>query len=281
MTTEGWFATSDGVTISYAVHGTGPPLFICHGGPFLTYELAREDFAPLEESFALVFHDYRGSGRSGTAPPDTYDFDHLAKDLDELRQLLGNTKVDVLAHSMGVWIALHYALGFPGSVNRLVLAGGSPVSPNAMRLSMTRALGPVRVVKVTAQSIGYGLRWGWRPTLPRAQQALMRMSQTTQVGWRGNRTRSAERPWVENDNGRYLLQQNLAVNLENRLPQILSPTLVLYGEHDAMAVAGASRFRSLPHAEFRVVPGAGHDVHVEAPDATCSAVSEFLQGAER
>jgi pimeloyl-ACP methyl ester carboxylesterase len=55
----------------------------------------------LGSAFTLVFHDYRGSGQSGTAPRETYTFGRLADDLDELRRHLRLGPVPVLAHSMG------------------------------------------------------------------------------------------------------------------------------------------------------------------------------------
>jgi pimeloyl-ACP methyl ester carboxylesterase len=76
------FVTADGVPINYCLRGSGPPVYFCHGGPFGSYEVLAADLRPLEADFALVLHDYRGSGHSGTALSDTYDFSHLADDLE-------------------------------------------------------------------------------------------------------------------------------------------------------------------------------------------------------
>ncbi len=170
------FTTTDGVPIKYCLRGSGSPIYVCHGGPFGAYELFAPDLAPLEEDFTLVFHDYRGSGRSGAASSETYNFDHLAADLDQLRAHLGHKRIDVLAHSMGVWIALTFALGHPGSTRRLVLVGGSPTSPRLMPLSMTRALGPLRLAKVWAQGLTFVFIWSWRASSSGAHKALVKIS---------------------------------------------------------------------------------------------------------
>ncbi len=57
------------------------------------------------------------------------------------------------------------------------------------------------------------------------------------------------------------------------------PTLLLWGEDDAFApVAGAHRLLAeLPHAELRVLPGTGHFVVEDAPEAYAAAVAAFLR----
>ncbi|MDP9333177.1 MAG: alpha/beta hydrolase [Actinomycetota bacterium] len=82
--------------------GTGWPIYVCHGGPLGTHKALAGDLAALEDEFTLVFHDYRGSGASAFGAPETYDFAHLADDLEQLRDHLGHEQIDVLAHSMGV-----------------------------------------------------------------------------------------------------------------------------------------------------------------------------------
>src|SRR5437867_405570 len=78
------FTTSDGVVIRFACSGAGPPLYLCHGGPLGDRRDLSAQVAVLQDRFTLVSHGYRGSGASSIAPASTYDFEHLADDLDEL-----------------------------------------------------------------------------------------------------------------------------------------------------------------------------------------------------
>jgi pimeloyl-ACP methyl ester carboxylesterase len=67
--------------------------------------------------------------------------------------------------------------------------------------------------------------------------------------------------------------------LRNRLHRISSPTLVIWGEQDLMVprAHGETYARSIPGAgELKVIPGAGHSVHVEQPDLTAELVLDFL-----
>ena len=72
------FTTTDGVAIRFTCSGTGPRVYVCHGGPLGTHEALAGDLGALEGEFTLVFHDYRGSGTSASAAPESYDFAHLA-----------------------------------------------------------------------------------------------------------------------------------------------------------------------------------------------------------
>ncbi|HEY1640009.1 MAG TPA: alpha/beta fold hydrolase [Streptosporangiaceae bacterium] len=79
----------------------------------------------------LIIADQRGTGRSEIpADPASYRCDRLAGDVEALRARLGLDTLDLLGHSAGASIALHYAARWPRRVRRLVL-----VTPS------TRAIG--------------------------------------------------------------------------------------------------------------------------------------------
>jgi len=67
--------------------------------------------------------------------------------------------------------------------------------------------------------------------------------------------------------------------LEKRLHRIAAPTLVAWGAEDRLVPPSyAKRFADAlgGPAEIRQIPGAGHMVELDAPDALASAVLEFL-----
>ena len=70
--------------------------------------------------------------------------------------------------------------------------------------------------------------------------------------------------------------------LWDRLASITVPALVLAGEHDAKFRELGSRLaRAIPDARFEVVPGAGHTVHLEQPDATAEAIASWFRSTAR
>lgn len=63
-------------------------------------------------------------------------------------------------------------------------------------------------------------------------------------------------------------------NLEN----IAVPTLIIFGEHDALTTAEMGQFMAdrVPGAEFHIIPKAGHLVNIEQPEPFNDIVLEFL-----
>ncbi len=68
----------------------------------------------------------------------------------------------------------------------------------------------------------------------------------------------------------------MRIDLEDRLPELGCKTAVIYGSRDAMAVAGAARFKHLPQVEFKVLSGVGHEVFIEEPQGSFDAIRAFL-----
>jgi haloalkane dehalogenase len=68
---------------------------------------------------------------------------------------------------------------------------------------------------------------------------------------------------------------------EGRLAALGVPFLALWGEDDPFApVAGGQRFADeVPGGQLVVIPGTGHFVFADAPEAAAEALAEFLAGA--
>jgi len=66
--------------------------------------------------------------------------------------------------------------------------------------------------------------------------------------------------------------------LRNRLHRIASPTQIIWGENDKFVPRShAETYAELiPNAQMKIVPGAGHSVHVEKPAETTKLILEFL-----
>ena len=103
------FPSCDGTVLSYRTLGTGPVVVCVPGGP------ARDsvyfgNLGGLDAKRTLVIYDNRGTGASAHASNvDSYRADHLAEDLEALRQHLGLERMNVLGHSGGAQIAVLYA----------------------------------------------------------------------------------------------------------------------------------------------------------------------------
>jgi 2-succinyl-6-hydroxy-2,4-cyclohexadiene-1-carboxylate synthase len=66
----------------------------------------------------------------------------------------------------------------------------------------------------------------------------------------------------------------------DRLGSLRMPVLALAGEGDGTYRGAAERIASLvPRGSARVIPGAGHAAHLEAPDAVSDAILDWLQSS--
>ena len=63
------------------------------------------------------------------------------------------------------------------------------------------------------------------------------------------------------------------------LPEIIVPTLVLWGEHDRSIGwrQTESLWRNIPNSSLAVVPGCAHNVHLEKPELFNWLVRDFLK----
>ena len=91
-------------------------------------------------------------------------------------------------------------------------------------------------------------------------------------------------PWQGVDGQRAFYRQIVQYDerytdeVQSRLAEIRCPTLVLWGEEDRwLPIEQGRRLSSLiPSAKFKSVPGSGHLMPIDAPEAVISGVDGFL-----
>lgn len=97
-----------------------PPLFLLHGMGG-TGKMYRPLAAELEKTWYVIAPDQRGHGASFTKPGDDFTPETFARDLNETFAPLQLKPALVVAHSMGVRTAVHFADLFPEQVGGLAL----------------------------------------------------------------------------------------------------------------------------------------------------------------
>jgi len=117
-------ADVEGVTINYAIAGSGPPLLLLHGYP--QNHLMWRHVAPgLAEDHTVVLADLRGYGDSGKPTPDTaglvYAKRSMARDEVGLMRQLGFGEFGLIGHDRGARVAHRLVLDHPGAVTRLAV----------------------------------------------------------------------------------------------------------------------------------------------------------------
>jgi proline iminopeptidase len=208
----------------------------------------------------------------------------LAADLDELRAELGDEKITVLAHSMGGFVALTYALEHPDRCDRIILVGTFPTAvPRKMLPPTFHALGWARTTKMLTRAVWWVASQSWRPRSDERKRRLYAVWSTIQEGLAPVHAREVERERelglpLANDNVRALQRELTSLDLIDRLAEIDCPVLALCGDRDAAAVWAAGVYRShLTGVEVVILPDIGHDPFFEAPEVSTASVRAFVR----
>jgi proline iminopeptidase len=120
---EDHFVTVNGAKLWYKIEGKGEPLLLIAGGPGSSHSYFQPWFSAMSDSYRVVYFDAFGRGKSDRAKsPAEYTFQRDVEDIEGLRQALNLGKINLLGHSYGGLVAEAYALRYPDSVNKLILA---------------------------------------------------------------------------------------------------------------------------------------------------------------
>lgn len=178
---------------------------------------------------------------------------------------------DVVGYSMGGRLALHFAFAFPERVRRLVVESASPglrdPDARADRIVRDQALAD-RVVQDGIEA--FVDRWEALPLF--ATQAELPAERRA----RQRATRLANDPESLAESLRGLGTGSLP-SLWERLAAMDMPVLLIAGSEDHRFSEIAEEMAALlPGARLAIVPGAGHNVHLERHAQWTRAVAAFL-----
>lgn len=281
-----FLTADDGTRLAYTEVGTGPPLLCLPGGPGRASAYL-EDLGGLSNERTLVRLDTRATGQSEVpAAPSSLRFDRLTTDVEALRAVLGDDRVDLLAHSAGCLIAQAWASAHPERVRSLVL-----VTPSD-RLQAGRRDDVARIRAARADEPWYADAAEAQAALafapPVQQQALVRAIRPFLYGRWDERTQAhaatADRQSsrrAELGFGSQLEDVDVATLLAG-LRGLPAPVLVVGGERDG--VTGVDSVHAVascfPNARTEIIPAAGHFPWVDESTAFRAAVAAFLAAAD-
>jgi pimeloyl-ACP methyl ester carboxylesterase len=113
------YAPVNGLKLYYEVHGTGEPLILLHGGLGAT-EMFGEVLPLLSKTRRVIAADLQGHGRTADiARP--LSMEAMADDVAALTKYLRIEKADIMGYSLGGGVAVCTAVQHPDVVEKLVL----------------------------------------------------------------------------------------------------------------------------------------------------------------
>lgn len=248
-------------TIHYEdTQGTGPALVFAH-----SFLMDGSMFHGLAERFRsqwrCITWDARGHGRSsGSLAPFSYD--DVADDLAALLSALGVCKAVLVGVSQGSQITMRFALRHSQRLRAMVLMGAQALTEDPQKL-------PGHTLLVQEWADG-GL------SDPMARGVAHRL---VDAGWHGISEWQAKwRAWSPEQLRRCfnaLAQRN---DLTGALAGIEPPALVIHGGRDVCVSTPRAQAlaRELPHAQWMLIPGAGHAPHLTHPQEVEAAMARFL-----
>ncbi|MCX7789953.1 MAG: 2-succinyl-6-hydroxy-2,4-cyclohexadiene-1-carboxylate synthase [Chloroflexaceae bacterium] len=257
----------------YTLTGHGPPLLLLHGFTGSAEERAGliPALAPLRQVIAV---DLPGHGRApAPADPSCYTMERTVADLLALLDHLGHAACDILGYSMGGRVALHLAATAPARVRALVLESASPGIEDPAERAARAAADEALAARIEQE----GLEWfvdHWASLPLFASQA--RLPEAARAALRERRLRGSATGYANSLRGMGAGRQR---SLWADLPAMRVPALIISGELDEKYVAiGARMAAAMPLARQVIVPGAGHTVHLEQPEAFRDLVVGYITG---
>jgi 3-oxoadipate enol-lactonase len=265
------FAELKGSRMRYFVGGDGPPLILVHGlgGAAANWT----ELAPLlVRNHRLLVPDLPGHGGS-EALPAVSGLEPFADRVAALAAREGMLPAPVVGHSLGGAVVLRLALRHPDDVSAVVLAAAAGLSLGSIwGRQLQSVFSTVRPGRLAAR---------WRGLVSRSLLLRRFVFGFVSVADPGSLTNEA----VEGFLAAQLLHTDVdsawqalrADDPRQELEAVRCPVLVLWGAEDVqLPLDDAFEYARRLRAPLRVIPGCGHLLIGERPDACAHAIDDFL-----
>jgi pimeloyl-ACP methyl ester carboxylesterase len=260
----------------YRKYGAGPSLIILHGlyGSSDNWtSIARK----IDDRFTVILPDLRNHGLSPHS--DIHDYDSMSLDLRELADDTGLTHFFLAGHSMGGKVAMKFAIRWPEMLDGLLVADISPFSQSGR---------PGKDLEKHKEIISAMLSADISSAVSRKEVEMMFSSLKSErlIGLiLKNLRRDAENRFEWKINLR-ALAGNIEKIIESVEPDPNDEGIVTGFPVYFLKAANSDYLtdddivpiqRMFPAAGLITVPGAGHWIHADNPDAVVSALLKFLE----
>jgi pimeloyl-ACP methyl ester carboxylesterase len=250
--------------------GSGPTVLMLHGigGGHRAFAPQVETLASL--GYRAVAWDMPGYGRS--APIEPYSFKGLAQRCVDLIDALQCDSVALLGHSMGGMVAQEVIARRPDKVNKLILCGTSAAFGKRTDGRSADAWAQQFIAQRTAPlDAGQTM----------ADMAARLVPQMVGPAALPEGLKLAEHCMASVPAATYRRALECLVTFDRQaaLAHIRVPTLLMGGELDRVAAPAVMRqmAAAIARARYAELPGIGHLMNLEAPDAFDALLLDFLR----
>jgi pimeloyl-ACP methyl ester carboxylesterase len=251
-------ATVFGCEIRYYDAGAGPVLLLIHGIGSDADEWAF-CMEALSASHRVVALDLLGFGRSAK-PVIEYSIEGYVEILERFMKAAGIERASLMGSSLGGWIASAFALRFPLKIDRLVLVDAAGLIADGDRLPVDLRVSTLRHMQEVFSFVFFDKRLASPVFVDLAyRQHLERGDGSTIQSVLRNLESGSER-------------------LDETIAALKLPTLIIWGEQDAMIPVSKGREfqRLIAGSRLEVIPQCGHLPAIEKPAELVRLALNFL-----
>lgn len=250
-----------GVRLQYAETGKpdGEPIILLHGytDSWFSYSRVLPLLAPKYRAISISQRGHGDSDRPGSYTPEDF-----AGDVDAFMEALGIERATIVGHSMGSFIAQTVAIRYPERVEKLVLVGSATVAGNEGVLGLRDA------VQTLTDPVDYQFAYDFQ-----ASTAFVPLPQEFLETAVGESLKLPAQVWKD------VLDGLIATQNADRLDEIQAPTLILWGDRDAIFPREEQDLLAalIPNATLSIYPETGHAPHWERPSDFAKELEKFVR----
>ncbi|MFI5422285.1 MAG: proline iminopeptidase-family hydrolase [Nitrososphaerales archaeon] len=283
------FINVGGVKLFVRSEGNGKTLLFLHGGPGSSHDYFVPYVAKLARKRNLILYDQRGSGRSDTLPTSEYSIDNYVNEVRRLIRALNLSKVDILGHSWGGFLAQRYALKFQDTIDHLILCC---TTSNTITLNSEWKKNWKSIPQKKRQPLESYLKLGGHKRGQPYPGEYVGMVKSLQRGKRKppvDTTQFTDMifagfswPVYGHLMGGGTFEYNIDGELEgfdtrDELPKITVPTLIMAGKYDGFKLDEVSEMKRLiPNSRMIIFEKSGHWPFLEENSRFTSETERFL-----
>lgn len=243
VTTDHGYINHEGARLWYASYGSGAPVVLLHGGLGHSGNWGYQVPALVSADYRVVVIDSRGHGRS-TRTTQPYSYELMASDVFAVMNALQLAKVSLVGWSDGACTALELASNAPAHVAGVLFFGGNMDPSGTKEFVYTPKIGRC---------------------LSRHRHDYAQLSATPD---------QFDTFFEAVD----LMQRTQPTYSPQELAAIRVPVTIVQSEHDEFIRREHAEYlaRTLPHAEFELLPRVSHFAPVQRPEQFNAVLRAFL-----
>lgn len=263
------FATPGG-TVRWDVMGDGPPVVLVHGTPFSSF-VWRDLAHGLADRHRVHVWDLLGYGTSEQRDGQDMSLAAQTRIFAALLDHWGLSDPAVVAHDFGGAVTLRTFLLERRRFRRMALLDPVAVAPWGTGFFRLVQQHPEAFHQLPAIHHEAVMRAHVRTAT--AQGLTPAVEDALVTPWLGAAGQAAHYRNIEQNGQRYTDE------VQPRYGQIDVPVMILWGADDAWLPVerGRELHDLIPGSRFRVVPGAGHLLQLDAPGTVATVLADFLR----